>query len=85
MAWISAFTEHRARLGAERQEKQRTPVTVTAVHRSNETSTPVTMTGALEPPLTPIGTIRPLRRVFKKEDQREAKEVTRLVWPLFPS
>jgi len=51
MAWISAFTEHRARLGAERQEKQRTPVTVTAVHRSNETSTPVTMTGALEPPL----------------------------------
>ena len=71
--------------GARLQTEQRTPVTVaavrpstpvtmTAVHRSNETSTPVTMTGALEPPLTPNRTIRPLRVVSKK-DKREAKEV----------
>jgi len=65
--------------------QQRTPVTVTAVppstavimtavHRSNKTSTPVTMTGALEPPLTPIGTIKRFCNV--SEEQTSSRHST---------
>jgi len=57
-------------------QKHGTPVTVTPLHPSNETFSPVTMTPALEPPLTPNRTPTPLRVVsLKKDEKREAKEV----------
>jgi len=78
----SAYTLNKARLQAE----QRTPVTMTLVRdstsatltdvqASNEPSSPVTMTPALEPPLTSIGTVQPFVVVPKKIGERNQRVV----------
>jgi len=79
----NAYTLNSAQLQAEQRTpvtvtgvQRNTPVTMIAVHRPNENSTPATMAAALEPPLTPNRTpIRALRVVSTKPDKHGAKEV----------
>lgn len=56
-------------------EQDDTPVTVTAVQPSSATPSPVTMTAALEPPLTPNRTPIQPRLFSSKREKRETKEV----------